>query len=274
VADFMAPVGYGTQTAGSVIRPGAFNGVVAYKGSHGWADMTGIKAYAPTLDTLGFFAREANDLALIRAAYGHAPADPPPNSPGRPPRIGLMRTPWWDRAEPYNRKNIEEAARALRRAGAKVREWQAPDSWANLMQAQHRIMTREATQSYAKERARFSHLFSPIMQNAMVEGDAVNRRQHADAKKRKRIALGQLDDAWDKFDLLLAPSAKGEAPSGLGNTGDPIFNRFWTLLGTPCIALPFNTGPFGLPLSVQLIGPRGRDDQLIAWARWAEQKLA
>jgi amidase len=270
VADFMAPVGYGTQTAGSVIRPGAFNGVVAYKGSHGWADMTGIKAYAPSLDTLGFFAREANDLALIRAAYGHAPADPPT----RAPRIGLMHTPWWDMAEAYNKKNIEEAARTLRAAGARVRAWDAPDSWANLMQAQHRIMTKEATQSYARERARFSHLFSPIMNTAMVEGDAVNRRQYADAKKRKRVALAQLNDAWEKFDLLLAPSARGEAPSGLGNTGDPIFNRFWTLLGTPCIALPFNTGPFGLPLSVQLIGPRGRDDQLIAWARWAERQLS
>ena len=83
VADFMAGIGYGTQTAGSVIRPAAFNGVVGYKGTHGWADMTGIKAYAPTLDTLGFFAREANDLALIRAAYGHAPADPPANSRAR-----------------------------------------------------------------------------------------------------------------------------------------------------------------------------------------------
>src|SRR4029077_16129460 len=110
VADFMAPIGYGTQTAGSVIRPGAFNGVVAYKGTYGWADMTGIKPYAPSLDTLGFFAREANDLALVRAAYGHAPADPPKKAP----RIGLMRTPWWETAEPYNRKNIEEAARALR----------------------------------------------------------------------------------------------------------------------------------------------------------------
>ena len=270
VADFMAPVGYGTQTAGSVIRPGAFNGVVAYKGSYGWADMTGIKPYAPTLDTLGFFAREANDLALIRAAYGHAPADPPRHAP----RIGLIRTPWWDIAEPYNRKNIEEAARTLRAAGARVREWQAPERWADLMQAQHRIMTKEATQSYARERERFSHLFSPIMQGVMVEGDAVNRRQYADAKKRKRIALSQLDEAWDKFDLLLAPSAKGEATSGLGNTGDPLFNRFWTLLGTPCVALPFNSGPFGLPLSVQLIGPRGRDDQLIAWARWVEQKLS
>jgi Asp-tRNA(Asn)/Glu-tRNA(Gln) amidotransferase A subunit family amidase len=270
VADFMVPVGYGTQTAGSVIRPGAFNGVVAYKGTYGWADMSGVKPYAPSLDTLGFFVREANDLALIRAAWGHAAADPP----REPPRIGFMRTPWWDLAEPYNRKNIEQAARSLRAAGARVREWTAPESWAALMQAQHRIMTKEATQSYARERARFSHLFSPIMQNLMIEGDAVTRRQYADARKRRQRALAELEEAWSRFDLLLAPSARGEALSGLSNTGDPIFNRFWTLLGTPCIALPFNSGPFGLPLSVQLIGRRGNDDQLIAWARWVESRLA
>src|SRR3954467_9473442 len=107
VADFMVPVGYGTQTAGSVIRPGAFNGVVAYKGTYGWADLAGVKPYAKSLDTLGFFAREANDLALIRAAYGHAPADPPLVSKGQAPRIGLCRTLWWEQADPYNRKNIQ-----------------------------------------------------------------------------------------------------------------------------------------------------------------------
>ncbi|MFO1086444.1 MAG: amidase [Reyranellaceae bacterium] len=270
VADFMAPVGYGTQTAGSVIRPGAFNGVVAYKGTYGWADMTGIKPYAPSLDTLGFFAREANDLALVRAAYGHAAADPVRQAP----RIGLMRTPWWDAVDPYNAKNIETAARALRAAGAKVRDWTAPTAWTGLVQAQNRIMTREATQSYAKERARFPRLLSPIMTAALAEGDTVSSRQYADAKKLKRRCLDQLAAAWQSFDILLAPSAKGEAPSGLGNTGDPLFNRFWTLLGTPCIALPFNFGPFGLPLSVQLVGPIGSDDQLISWARWVEQKLA
>jgi Asp-tRNA(Asn)/Glu-tRNA(Gln) amidotransferase A subunit family amidase len=270
VADFMAPIGYGTQTAGSVIRPGAFNGVVAYKGTHGWADMTGIKPYAKSLDTLGFFAREANDLTLIRAAYGHAAADPPK----RAPRIGFVRTPWWDMAERHNQKNLLEATRTLRAAGARIREWQAPDSWTGLVQAQHRIMTKEATQSYARERQRFSHLFSPVMHVVMAEGDAVNRRQYADAKKRKRIALGQLNEAWEQFDILLAPSAKGEAPSGLGSTGDALFNRSWTLLGTPCIALPFGSGPFGLPLSVQLIGRHGSDDQLIAWGRWVEQRLS
>ncbi|UYN94580.1 MAG: amidase [Enhydrobacter sp.] len=270
VADFMVPIGYGTQTAGSVIRPGAFNGVVAYKGSYGWADLTGVKAYAPFLDTLGFFAREANDLALIRAAWGHAPADPPT----RAPRIGLCRTPWWDQAEPYNRRNILEAARTLRAAGARVGEWQAPDSWTGLIQAQHRIMVREATVSYARERARAAHLFSPTMHGVMREGDTVTRSRYAAAKKQRRRGLQQLAGAWEKFDLLLVPAAKGEAPAGLGSTGDPLFNRPWTLLGTPCIALPFGTGPFGLPLSLQLVGAPRSDDRLIAWARWIERRLA
>jgi Asp-tRNA(Asn)/Glu-tRNA(Gln) amidotransferase A subunit family amidase len=270
VADFMVPIGYGTQTAGSVIRPGAFNGVVAYKGTFGWADMTGIKPYAPSLDTLGFFAREANDLALVRAAYGHAPADPP----RRPPRIGFCRTLWWDEAEPSNQKNLETAARTLRAAGARVRSWEMPESWQALLPAQNRIMTKEATLAYARERERFPHLISPSLTLALATGDSVTRRQLAQAKRTKRRTLADLHDVWQRFDFLLAPSAKGEAPSGLGYTGDPLFNRFWTLLGTPCITLPFNTGPFGLPLAVQLVGPLRADDHLIAWARWVEQRLS
>ena len=270
VADFMAPIGYGTQTAGSVIRPGAFNGVVAYKGTFGWADMTGIKPYAPSLDTLGFFAREANDLALVRAAYGHAPADPPT----RQPRIGFCRTLWWDEVEPSNQKNLVLAGRLLRAAGAQVRSWDMPESWQALLPAQNRIMTREATRNYARERSRFPHLLSPSLTLALQTGDGVSGAQMAQARRAKRRALADLLATWQRFDVLLAPSAKGEAPSGLGYTGDPLFNRFWTLLGVPCIALPFGTGPFGLPLSVQLVGPLRSDDKLIAWARWGEQRLS
>ncbi len=270
VADFMAPLGYGTQTAGSVIRPGAFNGVVAYKGTFGWADMTGIKPYAPSLDTLGFFAREANDLALVRAAYGHAAVEPPK----RAPRIGLARTVWWDEVERANQKNLLEAARTLRAAGARAQSWEMPESWRALAEAQNRVMTREATRAYARERERFPHLISPSLTLALETGDKVTTAQFADAKRRKRRALADLATAFERFDFLLTPSAKGEAPSGLGNTGDPMFNRFWTLLGVPCISLPHGTGPFGLPLAVQLVGPLRSDDQLIAWARWVEQRLS
>ncbi|MBS0540508.1 MAG: amidase [Proteobacteria bacterium] len=272
VADFMAPLGYGTQTSGSVIRPGAFNGVVAYKGTYGWADLTGVKTYARSLDTLGFFAREANDMALIRAAYGHAPADPPAR--GRAPRIGFCRTRWWDMADRYNQKNLETAAKTLRAAGAKVRNWEMPESWDGLINAQNRVMTKEATFHYGPERQRHPDLLSPSLTASLEVGDSVSRAQLADAKKRKRRALGDLAKVWEQFDFLLVPSARGEAPAGLGYTGDPIFNRYWTLLGAPCVALPFNTGPLGLPLSVQLVGPHRGDDQLIAWARWVEERLS
>jgi Asp-tRNA(Asn)/Glu-tRNA(Gln) amidotransferase A subunit family amidase len=270
VADFMVPIGYGTQTAGSVIRPGAFNGVVAYKGTFGWADMTGVKPYAPSLDTLGFFAREANDLALVRAAYGHEAAEPPK----RAPRIGFCRTVWWDAVEPSNQRSLQDAARALRSAGARVQNWEMPESWRALATALNRVMTKEATQNYARERARFPNLISPSLTQALELGDTVTRGQMADARKRKRRALADLAPAFERYDFLLTPSAKGEAPAGLGNTGDPMFNRFWTLLGVPCITLPFGTGPFGLPLAVQLVGPLRSDDRLIAWARWVEQRLS
>lgn len=270
VADFMAPIGYGTQTSGSVIRPGAFNGVVAYKGTYGWADLTGVKTYAKSLDTLGFFAREANDLALVRAAYGREAAEPPK----RAPRIGFARTRWWEMADPYNRKNIEAAAKALRAAGARVTRWDMPESWDRLIDAHQKVMTKEATFHYGPERARFPHLLSPSLAQSLEYGDTVSRRQMSDANRKRRRAQADLAQVWDKYDFLLVPAARGEAPAGLGWTGDPIFNRFWTFLGSPCIALPFNTGPVGLPLSVQLVGPHRGDDQLIAWARWVEQRLS
>ena len=189
------------------------------------------------------------------------------------PRIGFCRTQWWDQAERYNQKNIETAARMLREAGAKVRAWDMPDSWAALITAHNRVMTKEATEHYGPERARHPELLSVSLSASLAVGDSVTRPQLADARKRRKRAQSDLAEVWDKFDFLIAPAARGEAPSGLGYTGDPIFNRFWTLLGSPCISLPFNTGPFGLPLAVQLIGPHRGDDQLIAWARWAEDKL-
>ena len=55
-----------------------------------------------------------------------------------------------------------------------------------------------------------------------------------------------LDDIFADVDVLLTPSAAGEAPEGLGSTGDPSFNSIWTLAWTPCVTLPAGTGPQGL----------------------------
>ena len=75
------------------------------------------------------------------------------------------------------------------------------------------------------------------------------------------------------IDIILAPAAPGEAPEGLAATGDPLYNRVWTLLQVPCVSVPFGTGPKGLPLSVQLVGRHGDDEKLLAAAHWAQRCL-
>ena len=77
-----------------------------------------------------------------------------------------------------------------------------------------------------------------------------------------------------EVDYLLTPSAASEAPASLASTGDPVFNRAWTLLGVPCVTVPCGKGPHGLPLAVQLVGAMDADMALIGWAGWAAERLA
>jgi Asp-tRNA(Asn)/Glu-tRNA(Gln) amidotransferase A subunit family amidase len=82
-----------------------------------------------------------------------------------------------------------------------------------------------------------------------------------------------LDSVFRSHDVLLVPSAPGEAPRGLDATGDPLFNRMWTLLHVPAVTLPGFTGANGLPVGVQVIGPVGQDDRLLAMAAWMHARI-
>ena len=82
-----------------------------------------------------------------------------------------------------------------------------------------------------------------------------------------------MDALFESHDVLLAPSAVGAAPQGTAATGDPLFNRIWTLLGVPCVTLPRFQGASGLPLGVQLIGRARHDTRLLAAADWADARL-
>jgi amidase len=75
------------------------------------------------------------------------------------------------------------------------------------------------------------------------------------------------------IDIVLAPSAAGEAPRGIRATGDPLFNRMWTLLRTPCIHLPLGVGPLGLPVGVTIAGPIGADRSTLLAADWIHARL-
>ena len=86
-----------------------------------------------------------------------------------------------------------------------------------------------------------------------------------------RTGLGAF---FGECDAILTPAAPGEAPRGLGYTGDPVFNRMWTLLGVPCVTVTAHWGTSGLPTAVQVVGRIGDDARLLACAQFLEQALA
>jgi len=250
VADGMAPAALGTQTAASIVRPASFCGCIGWKPTYGAFSMEGIHPIAPSLDTLGFFVRDLDLVAPLYAALSGAALQPARSKP----RIALCRTEAWHRAEPSTRAAIEQFARAC----AEVEL--AP----GLVDAQIAIMGAEAAVSLGGE----PEAGLSAKARAFLEaGGLVTPSQLREAHQRAARGRAEIDAIFQSFDGLITLAAAGEAPVGLENTGDPLFSRIWSLLGTPCVSLPLLKGPAGLPLGVQVIGPRGRDDVLLSVAR-------
>lgn len=273
VADGMVPLAFATQTAGSIIRPAAFCGCVGYKPTFGTLDVTGIRPFAVSLDTLGVLAADVADAAFLASVLAGRPALRVDGRELTRPRIGLCRTPEWPAAEPAMQSRLIETAQRLSRAGCVVTDVMLPVPFDRLGQAQWVVMAYEAARSTHAEMRSAPAGVSPKMRALAEAGVALAAEDYDGAKMVAVTALAALTEAMAGVDLLLTPAAPGEAPAGLTATGDPLFNRGWTMLGVPCVALPCGFGPQGLPLAVQLIGGRGDDSRLLAAAAWVERAL-
>jgi Asp-tRNA(Asn)/Glu-tRNA(Gln) amidotransferase A subunit family amidase len=271
VADAMVPAALGTQTAGSVIRPASFCGVFGFKPTHGQLPLEGVKVISPSLDTLGVFARSLDDLPLLAGVLGLRIVPEPPKAR---PRIALCRTAQWGQAEPSTQKLVEEAAGTLERAGASVEELRWPDALDAAFEAQKTIMAVEMASSLQPERRAGEALLSEQLRKLFREGDAARETRYPAAVEQAARLRPLFDEVAAPFDALLTPAAQGEAPQGLGYTGDPVFNRIWTLLHGPCLSLPLGRGPAGMPVGLQLVAGRGRDARLLGAARFAVDTFA
>lgn len=272
VADDMVPFALGTQTAGSIIRPAAYCGVVGYKPSFGRIQRAGLKTIADSLDTVGGFARTVDDVALFASVMMGDAALRELDYDAKP-RIGMFRTPQWRHTDPVVREAYDLAASALSRAGATVQDLELPPQLCPLVQTQADIMSFEMAQSLAFEHAHHRSQLSDALQSLLDAGAQISAAEHEANRQRAADGRAYVHGWFDDYDILLAPSAVGEAPIFEQGTGDPLFCRVWTLLGTPCVHLPFHTGPQGLPVGLQAIGRIGDDRRALAIARWMLQIL-
>jgi amidase len=267
VADFMVPLAFGTQTVGSVIRPAAFCGCIGYKPSFGEVSTQGVKQNTASFDTVGLFARAVEDLALFRAALTGFAAKPLAAVSVNQLTIGFCRSMFWDRAKEYTKKFLEDAASALAKAGAKVLDVELGKPFDQFEPMGRRINDYEFSRGLTWERQHHWELLSEFTRDKLAKWLDVSYEQYREAEAVLAQCRGHLADAMKEFDLLLTPSALGEAPAGLASTGDTSFNILSTWTYTPCVTLPVFTGPSGLPIGIQLIGHRNQDHRLLEGAQ-------
>jgi amidase len=272
VADHMVPAAFGTQTGGSVLRPAAYCGVVGYKPTFNLINRAGIKFAAETLDTIGLLANTIDDVELITAVLvGKTPTN---YTLEQAPRLGICRTPLWDTAAPETMQAIEDSAARLAAAGASVREITLPEEFSRLYHASRETINNyERSKSMAADWANHSERISKVLGDRIKLGMATKHEDYIAALRLGEQCRALIADAFDGIDAIIAPCVKGEAIPGLGHTGDPAFQQFWTVLYVPSLSLPTHRGPTGLPVGIQVVAPRYADDTLFACGRWIWQRL-
>jgi Asp-tRNA(Asn)/Glu-tRNA(Gln) amidotransferase A subunit family amidase len=268
VADGFFPLAYGTQTAGSVIRPAAYCGVVGYKPSFGTINRFGMKLMSESLDTLGVIARSVADCALFAGAVAGRDLGDPDVRPERPPRIGICRSPPWDKASPETQTLLGRVASALARAGASVVDRELSPGVAAVEAAHPIVVNSESARALGWELANARDQISEGLRERLEFGLSRTEAEVAEAHAVFASAQRAFPACMEDLDALVTPSAPGQAPAGLEWTGDPAFNLIWTALHVPCVTVPAGVGPDGLPLGIQIVTRIGEDRQALVWAQW------
>jgi amidase len=277
----------GTQTLGSVIRPAAFNGVVGLKPSFGAVPRTGAHPLSPSLDHVGFFARRVDDVALALSLLA-ASSDRDPH--GRPipgfhvdtdkgvrplekPRLGIVRFERWSRAEPEQQMAFEAAIAKLRDAGAVLEGLELRELDHANWNAINTILASEAALIFSDLVERYPDRTSDRLKELVQAGKTCSAYDYLAAKALQEKLRSRFAADISGFDAVLTLPAFGEAPEGLGYTGDAEYCAPWTFLGVPAVTLPVGFGKHGLPLGLQIVGPYREDHRLLRVAKWTEDAL-
>jgi aspartyl-tRNA(Asn)/glutamyl-tRNA(Gln) amidotransferase subunit A len=267
VAAGMCLGAFGTQTAGSIIRPAAFCGVVGLKPTYGRVSRHGILPFAWSLDHPGPIGRTVRDVALLLGAVaGPDPQDPSAAAEPVPPYVeGLEAAPrgltagipdryFPERSDSAVATSFQEAVRALEKIGMRIREVKLPDCFEASVQAGRVIMYAEGAAFHRDWFRTRGEEYGPKLAGLIEAGLLIPAASYLRAQQVRSLAIAAMRHLLSQVDVLITPAAPGPAPEGLGSTGDPVFNAPSSTLGLPALGLPMGFAPSGLPLGLQIMG--------------------
>jgi aspartyl-tRNA(Asn)/glutamyl-tRNA(Gln) amidotransferase subunit A len=264
------PLALGSQTAGSVLRPAAYNGVVGFKPTFMRVSRQGVLPLAWSLDTVGVLTRSVADCALWLDAELDV-ADAPVVLEG-PPRLGLLE-PALDRAVARVADHVREAAQRFAAEGADVRPVRFDHELDLVLAVHHTIMQTEAAANHWQLLEQHPGAFRPRLRAYVEVGRLLPGASYVHAQRLRQRIRADLLRRVRGFDALLLPTATDVAPLP-ETTGDPSLQAPFTLVGFPSISLPSGVLADGnLPFAIQLVGAPDQDARLLAVATWCERTL-
>ena len=276
VASHMAPFALGTQTAGSVIRPASFCGVVGVVPTRGFVPRSGVLPLSDTLDVVGCFANSVEDAALLAAAIALRTDWRDVDRAG-PPAIAWTDTPWAARLSSTMLEALDSVVRVCADGGAAIHKIDWPVRFTLLADAQRTVQVFETARALAAEFDYRRSQLSPLLAALIEEGQAIDSNAYLAALQTGRDCAASIDELFGQADVMVKPSAAGESPQGLRPPGYPHFNPAWPLPGRPQTNLPvpraLRRSRFDLPLGVQVISRPGKDARALSAAHWIEQQL-
>ncbi|KAK4545332.1 hypothetical protein LTR36_003512 [Oleoguttula mirabilis] len=269
VADFQAPIGLGTQTGGSTIRPGSFNGIYAMKPTWNAISREGQKIYSLILDTLGLYARSVEDLELLGAVFGlkddEAPRSPKDGVKGL--RFAFCKSMVWDQAGPGTQGAMQKGMELLRAHGAEVEEMGLPSEFDELPDWHTCVLKCDGRPSFRPEYQIAKDKLAISLVEHVEEKHGYTRKDYLKAFDSISALRPKWDAIADKYAAVVIPSVPDEAPKGLDSTGSAVFNSWTTALHFPVVNVPGFQGESGMPVGLTLAAPRYKDQALLAVAK-------
>jgi aspartyl-tRNA(Asn)/glutamyl-tRNA(Gln) amidotransferase subunit A len=283
VAARQVPAALGSQTAGSILRPAAYCGVVGLKPTFGRVSRRGIVPLSWSLDHPGPIARSVQDAALllealaiydVRDTSSRRPAseedlrlaEAPP-----PPRLGVVRD-VLERSEPEVRAHTEGVIAQLERAGAQVRAVPLPEPFELWLAVHQVIMLSEAAAAHADLHARRAAEYPPKLRANVEVGQLIPAPAYLRAQQWRRRIRRRAMRMFEGLDCLVMPTASNVAPEP-STTGDTRFQALWSLVGVPALTLPSGLSADRLPFGLQLVAAPWQEATLLRAGRWCEQQL-
>ena len=317
VAAGFSPLALGSDTGGSIRQPAALCGVVVVKPTYGRVSRYGLVAFASSLDQVGPFANTVSDAALtLEVISGHDPRDST-SIPEKPldisgfldqgvegMRIGVIEELSGKGLGGISQDGIsrvEDAIKVLSNAGADVEPASVPASIYGLS-AYYVIAPAEASSNLA----RYDGIrFGPRTEAATTAetmtatrtkgfGDEVKRRimlgtyalsagyydaYYGKSQRVRTLIMNDFAKAYEKFDLLISPTAPTTAfPLG-DKTADPMQMYLQdvctipsNLAGHPAMSVPFGFGADGMPVGIQILAPAMAEREMFQAAKILESE--